>query len=57
MKYRAYITYYIYDSIDVEASTTQEAIDKGYQYAERHHLEADEINIEVEEEKEREWED
>lgn len=56
-KFKVYITYSIYDSIEVEADTVQHATDKGYEYAEQHHLEADYVDIEVEEEKERDWED
>lgn len=48
-KFRVYITYSIYESIEVEADTVQHATDKGYEYAEQHRLEADYVDIEVEE--------
>lgn len=57
MKYRCYINFILYDQIEVEAASYDEAYAKADEYIENSPHHYDEVEIEVEEEKERDWED
>ena len=49
MVYKCYIEYKIYDSIEIEADSYDEAYDEAYRYAENASINYDEVELELEE--------